>query len=176
MSGTKRDEALVTDPDVQYCPHCGESITSQQRHFREDLVLNRYRTEFRCPACNYHGEVFRHDGGEKNPDVMTDGGTVEDDTVQSEKGALRDIEGGDYECSHCGGRATNLLGEEHIWKCSEITPNEQLHEFLREMKKKRINVIEGGHGYDDHSETYRNGVASGMDWVIGELEGAIEDE
>lgn len=62
------------DPDVQHCPHCGESITTAQRHFREDLVLDRYRTEFKCAVCGYHGEVFRHDVGDKDPDVMTDGG------------------------------------------------------------------------------------------------------
>lgn len=67
-----------SDPDVQFCPHCGESITSAQRHFREDLILDRYRTEFECPACGYHGEVFRHGEGDSDPDVMTDGGLSED--------------------------------------------------------------------------------------------------
>ena len=49
------------NPDVQNCCHCGDPITGEQRHFKEDLVLNRYRTEFKCPSCGYHGEVFRHE-------------------------------------------------------------------------------------------------------------------
>lgn len=59
--GADRRLGSAYNPDVQYCPHCGEPLTGEQRHFREDLVLNRYRTEFKCPACDYHGEVFRHE-------------------------------------------------------------------------------------------------------------------
>lgn len=47
-------------PDVEYCPSCGESITQQQRRFYEDLVLNRYRTEFppfRLSDSQYCGGV-----------------------------------------------------------------------------------------------------------------------
>ena len=60
--------------DVQHCPTCGEAITSHDRVFREDLILDRDRTEVKCPACGFHGEVFRHESGDPNPDVMTDGG------------------------------------------------------------------------------------------------------
>lgn len=63
--------------DVEYCPCCGESITSQQRAFQEDLVLNRYRTEFECPACGFHGDLFRHEAGDPDPELMTDGGQSE---------------------------------------------------------------------------------------------------
>jgi len=58
-------------PDLEYCPNCGESITSQQRHFQEDLVLDRMRWEFQCAACGYHGELFRHSAGTDNPEVNT---------------------------------------------------------------------------------------------------------
>jgi len=46
--------------DVDFCPNCGENIPDYDREFRADLVLDRYRTEFRCASCGYHGEVFRH--------------------------------------------------------------------------------------------------------------------
>lgn len=49
---------------------------------------------------------------------------------QSSQQIPRDIEGGEYECSHCGGGATNLLGEEHIWKCSDVTPNDTLEQLV----------------------------------------------
>ena len=68
---------VAHNPDVQYCPHCGDPISSHQRHWYDDLVLNRYRTEFECPGCGYHGEVFRHEPGERDPETMTDGGRSE---------------------------------------------------------------------------------------------------
>lgn len=74
MTGEQDVEKVSRDPDVQYCPHCGESITQRDRRFFEDLVLNRYRTEFRCPACGYKGDVFRHNCGASETDLMTDGG------------------------------------------------------------------------------------------------------
>lgn len=49
--------------DVNYCPRCGADIGglgNGTANFFEDLVLNRYRTEFACGECGYHGEVFRH--------------------------------------------------------------------------------------------------------------------
>lgn len=46
--------------DAQFCPRCGESLPASRTTFTDDLVLNRYRTEFECPECGFHGEVFRH--------------------------------------------------------------------------------------------------------------------
>jgi hypothetical protein len=37
---------------------------------------------------------------------------------------------GKYTCRHCGGGASNLLGGEHIWKCSEVVPVEVLEELV----------------------------------------------
>lgn len=47
--------------DVEFCPNCGEEVPPSCTEWTEDLVLNRYRTEFKCPSCHYHGEVFRHE-------------------------------------------------------------------------------------------------------------------
>jgi len=47
--------------DVEYCPACGTELDPRYTEFKEDLVLNRYRTEFECPECKYHGELFRHE-------------------------------------------------------------------------------------------------------------------
>lgn len=71
MTARDADRDHHSNPDVAFCSACGESITRQQRHFREDLILNRYRTEFKCPACGFHGEVFRHEPGEPDPEVNT---------------------------------------------------------------------------------------------------------
>lgn len=92
--------------DVRYCPACGELIQPEQRIFREDLVLNRYRTEFRCSACGYHGDLFRHEPGDPDPDVMTDGGTEQTVEFPDEDVGLvltpRDIE-------------DMLNGEDAVW-------------------------------------------------------------
>jgi predicted RNA-binding Zn-ribbon protein involved in translation (DUF1610 family) len=55
------ERSQVVSGDVTYCPECGEEVPPENTQFREDLVLNRYRTEFECSSCGYHGEVFRHD-------------------------------------------------------------------------------------------------------------------
>jgi predicted RNA-binding Zn-ribbon protein involved in translation (DUF1610 family) len=49
--------------DVDYCPRCGsemDGIGDGTAQFFEDLILDRYRTEFACNECGYHGEVIRH--------------------------------------------------------------------------------------------------------------------
>lgn len=51
--------------DVDYCPNCGSKVPETATDFSEDLVLNRYRTHFKCVECWYHGELFRHDMSEK---------------------------------------------------------------------------------------------------------------
>lgn len=55
------ERTQVVSGDVKFCPECGEDIPPENTEFGEDLVLNRYRTEFRCGDCGYHGEVFRHE-------------------------------------------------------------------------------------------------------------------
>lgn len=52
--------------DVNYCPNCGEEVPDSAQSLTEDLVLNRYRTQFKCVECWYHGELFRHDGGDQD--------------------------------------------------------------------------------------------------------------
>lgn len=47
--------------DARYCPHCAEPLAGHNVHFIADELLGRYRAQFRCPDCRYHGEVIRHD-------------------------------------------------------------------------------------------------------------------
>lgn len=46
--------------DAEFCPSCGQSLAPDNVEFTDDLVFNIYRTEFVCPRCGFHGEVFRH--------------------------------------------------------------------------------------------------------------------
>jgi len=55
----RQEEALF---DAGECQSLARAIyDAVEQEWTEDLVLNRYRTEFRCPGCGYHGEVFRHE-------------------------------------------------------------------------------------------------------------------
>ncbi len=42
----------------------------------------------------------------------------------------------DLTCDHCGGDADSTLGGEHIWKCSEVTPNGDLQELVEELNER----------------------------------------
>lgn len=46
--------------DARYCSSCGEPLSVRDTEMHEDLILDRYRTAFRCPSCGYTGEVIRH--------------------------------------------------------------------------------------------------------------------
>jgi ribosomal protein S27AE len=59
--GHRPERTQVASGDVKFCPECGEDVPPENTEFVEDLVLNRYRTEFKCGDCGYHGEVFRHE-------------------------------------------------------------------------------------------------------------------
>lgn len=56
---------------------------------------------------------------------MTDSG------AEYESGSPRkDADNADMECEFCGGGAHSRLGNEHIWKCSEVIPTEELQELI----------------------------------------------
>jgi len=41
------------------------------------------------------------------------------------------------ECEHCGGDANHFLDGEHVWKCSNVTPNDELRELVAQWHAKR---------------------------------------
>ena len=41
---------------------------------------------------------------------------------------------GDLECDYCGGGASSTLGGEHIWKCSEVVPNNEIEELVQKWR------------------------------------------
>lgn len=45
--------------DVAYCPSCGEPVPEGATAFVADLLLDCYRTQFVCPACDYFGSLVR---------------------------------------------------------------------------------------------------------------------
>lgn len=54
--------------------------------------------------------------------------------MKADERVIRDVENGDHECSHCGGDANSTLGGEHIWKCSEVVPNDVLEDQIAEWR------------------------------------------
>lgn len=45
-------------------------------------------------------------------------------------------------CDHCGGSANSLLGDEHIWKCSEVVPVEDLEDFIKCLRSPWVSRTE----------------------------------
>lgn len=78
----------------------------------------------------------------------------------------RDV-GGDLTCEYCGGGADSRLGGEHIWKCSEITPAEQLQELVDRW---RFSLAQAA-GQDQQF-----GVAGAYEQCADELEELIPNE
>lgn len=50
----------------------------------------------------------------------------------------RDVANGIGECEYCGGQAHSLFGGEHIWKCSNIVPVDELRDLLSEWETRAV--------------------------------------
>lgn len=69
---------------------------------------------------------------------------------------------GEYVCTHCGGEACNLLGGEHIWKCSEIVTKAELRDIITEFREERERSSE--------DNALATGIAIGYDGAADRLE------
>jgi hypothetical protein len=85
----------------------------------------------------------------------------------------RDVENGEYQCSHCGGGASNLIGEEHIWKCSNILPVTQIEALITDLRQDAIDC--GDMDTERMTEAYANGVSAGLNYTADELESRVND-
>jgi len=61
----------------------------------------------------------------------TDGETTR--TIRPKRNVPAHVASG--ECEHCGGNACSLLGDEHIWKCSEIVPATAVEALAEELRE-----------------------------------------
>lgn len=52
----------------------------------------------------------------------------------SDDNTRRDVTDGEHTCSYCGGSANSLLNGEHIWRCSEVIPIEELEQLAEEWE------------------------------------------
>jgi hypothetical protein len=47
----------------------------------------------------------------------------------------RDTDDGDLTCEYCGGAADSTVAGEHIWTCSEATPNNMLRTLVEKWRE-----------------------------------------
>jgi len=63
---------------------------------------------------------------------------------------------GEQQCDFCGGNAQSTLGGEHIWKCSEIVPRDQLEAVIKELSNEAQESQNDGHNEYAVGVSYAN--------------------